>query len=150
MTYQPADPQYEQRVRDSFARQAVMHTLNISLTRVSPGAVELTMPFQQALTQQHGFIHAGVISTILDSACGYAAFSLMPSDAAVLSIEFKVNLLSPAIGERFRARGAVKKAGRTITVTEGELIAVRGEQEKLVATLVGTMMTVRGREGVQG
>lgn len=104
--------------------------------------MELEFPFQAELTQQHGFIHAGIVSTVLDSAMGYAAFSLMPINAAVLTIEFKVNLLSPAKGERFTAVGKVKKAGRSITVAEGELFAHLGGERKLVATMVGTVMAV--------
>ena len=103
---------YEDRVRASFERQAAMATIGAELTLVTPGIVEIEMPFSAALTQQHGFLHAGVISAALDSACGYAAFSLMPADAAVLTIEFKVNLLAPGKGERFLFRGSVTKPAR--------------------------------------
>jgi uncharacterized protein (TIGR00369 family) len=105
------DTDYEARVRASFARQAAMTTIGAELTRVTPGIVEIEMPYSAALTQQHGFLHAGVISTALDSACGYAAFSLMPENGGVLTIEFKVNLLAPGKGERFLFRGAVTKPG---------------------------------------
>ena len=143
------DPDYETRVRDSFARQKMMRTIGAELTRVSPGVVE--MPFSEALTQQHGFLHAGVISTALDSACGYAAYSMMPADAAILTIEFKINLLSPGKGERFLFRGEVTKPGRTIMVTDGRAYAVDGEGEaRMIATMTGTMMTVLGREGMAG
>ena len=104
------DPDYEERVRASFARQAAMATIGAELTLVTPGIVEIEMPYSAALTQQHGFLHAGVISTALDSACGYAAFSLMPEHASVLTIEFKVNLLAPGKGERFLFRGSVDQA----------------------------------------
>ena len=145
------DPDYETRVRDSFARQKMMRTIGAELTRVSPGVVEIEMPFSDALTQQHGFLHAGVISTALDSACGYAAYSMMPADAAILTIEFKINLLSPGKGERFLFRGEVTKPGRTIMVTDGRAYAVDGEGEaRMIATMTGTMMTVLGREGMAG
>ena len=144
----PSDSDYRARVHDSFDRQAVMKTVNASVVSVEPGAVVLEFPFQADLTQQHGFIHAGIVSTVLDSAMGYAAFSLMPVNAAVLTIEFKVNLLSPAKGERFTAVGKVKKAGRNITVAEAELFAHSDGQRKLVATMVGTVMSVYDREGI--
>jgi uncharacterized protein (TIGR00369 family) len=145
------DSDYEARVRASFARQLAMATIGAELTRVSPGAVEIEMPYAEALTQQHGFLHAGVISTALDSACGYAAFSLMPNDAAVLTIEFKVNLLAPGKGERFLFRGSVTKPGRTIIVADGQAYAFNGNAEaKLIATMTATLMTVLGRHGIEG
>ncbi|HEY5818697.1 MAG TPA: PaaI family thioesterase [Mesorhizobium sp.] len=142
---------FEERVRSSFARQQAMATLNAELTVVTPGTIEIEMPFSPSLTQQHGFLHAGIISTALDSACGYAAFSLMPENAGVLTIEFKVNLLAPGKGERFLFRGTVTKPGRTIIVADGQAYAfgVDGEA-KLIATMTGTMMTVTGREGIEG
>jgi len=146
--FKPANENFETRVRESFSRQEVMKTVNASILDVQAGEVELKLPFQVNLTQQHGFIHAGIVSTVLDSACGYAAFSLMPKDAEVLTIEFKINLLSPAKGACFRAIGSVKKPGRNITVTEGELFACQDGKEKLVATMVGTIMSVYNREGV--
>ena len=127
-----------------------MHTLGASLIRVEPGIVEIELPYQTGLTQQHGFIHAGVIASVLDSACGYAAFSLMAADAAVLSVEFKVNLLAPAIGERLVARAEVKRAGRTVTVCSADAFAITGEQSKLVATMLGTMISVRGKQDLLG
>src|SRR5687767_9386337 len=111
--FQAQDPNFERRVRESFARQQLMHTLGATLTLVEPGVVEIELPYRTELTQQHGFIHAGVHASVLDSACGYAALSLMTADAAVLSIEFKVNMLAPAQGERLIARAEVKRAGRT-------------------------------------
>ncbi len=147
--FKPADENFETRVRESFSRQEVMKTVNASIVNVQAGEVELEFPFLANLTQQHGFIHAGIVSTVLDSACGYAAFSLMPKDAAVLTIEFKTNLLSPAKGDRFRAVGSVKKPGRNITVTEGELFACQDGKEKLVASMVGTIMSVYNREDVK-
>ncbi len=138
----------EQRVRRSFEKQQVMKTFGCVLEQVTPGAVTIRMPFRDDLTQQHGFLHAGVVATVVDSACGYAALSLMPEGAAVLSIEFKVNLLAPAKGEQIVARGRVIKAGRTISVVSGEVHAVRGGEEHLVTTMVGTMMVVSGRPGL--
>ena len=142
---------FEDRIRTSFARQQVMATIGAELTVVSPGTVEIEMPFSPALTQQHGFLHAGIISTALDSACGYAAFSLMPENAGVLTIEFKVNLLAPGKGQRFLFRGSVTKPGRTIIVADGEAYAFSDDGEaKLIATMTGTMMSVTGREGIAG
>ena len=153
------DPDYEQRVRASFARQAVMATLGATLARIAPGEVTLELPFRSDLTQQHGFLHAGIITSVMDSACGYAALSLMERGAAVLSVEFKVNLLAPARGNRFRAIGRVVRAGRTVTVVSGELRVVEAETEEqpaasagtagsLVAIMTGTMMAVRDRAGL--
>lgn len=144
-TFQPADPDFERRVRASFADQRVMTTLGASLAHVAPGEVDVVLPFRADLSQQHGFMHAGITTTIVDSACGYAALSLMPADAAVLTIEFKVNLLAPGQGERFLARGRVLKPGKTVTVATGEVVAVTGGEEKLVATMTATIMCVRGR-----
>lgn len=148
---QPNPADVEARVRASFTRQKMMATIGAELTLVTPGIVEIEMPYADALTQQHGFLHAGVISTALDSACGYAAFSLMPDDAAVLTIEFKVNLLAPGRGERFLFRGTVTKPGRTIVVADGQAYAYSAEGDaKLIATMTGTMMTIIGREGIEG
>lgn len=142
-------PNYDERVRASFARQQAMATIGAELTLVTPGIIEIEMPYSAALTQQHGFLHAGFISAALDSACGYAAFSLMPENAGVLTIEFKVNLLAPGRGERFLFRGSVTKPGRTIIVADGQAYAFDGEA-KLIATMTGTMMTVVGRDGIEG
>jgi uncharacterized protein (TIGR00369 family) len=135
----------EERVRASFERQRFMATLGARLTRVADGEVDIELPIRDELTQQHGFLHAGALATAADSACGYAALSMMPAGAAVLSIEFKINMLAPAAGDRVVARARVIRSGRTITVCWCEVMAVTGEQEKLVATMVGTMMTVEGR-----
>lgn len=145
------DGNYEERVRASFARQEAMRTIGAALTSVTPGTVEIEMDYAPALTQQHGFLHAGIVSTALDSACGYAAYSLMPADAAVLTIEFKVNLLSPGRGERFLFRGSVTKPGRTIIVADGQAYALEGDANpRLIATMTATMMVVSGREGIRG
>jgi uncharacterized protein (TIGR00369 family) len=142
----PADPGFRQRVHDSFARQDVMHTLGATLEVADAGRVVIVMPHKAELSQQHGFVHAGIVSTALDSACGYAAFSLMPADAAVLTIEFKVNLLAPARGPWFRFEGLVVKAGRTISVAEGKAWQHEaGGAESLCATMTATIMTVQGR-----
>ena len=146
-----AEGDFETRVRASFVRQKVMATIGAELTSVTPGVVEIELPYDEALTQQHGFLHAGIISAALDSACGYAAYSLMPADAAVLTIEFKVNLLAPGKGERFLFRGSVTKPGRTIIVADGQAYAFGdGGEAKLIATMTGTMMTVTGRQGIAG
>jgi len=147
---EPRDPQFASRVRESFERQGAMQTLGASLGLLEPGAVDIELDWAQALTQQHGFLHAGMVAAALDSACGYAAFTLMPADAAVLTIEFKINLLAPAQGERFRMEGRVLKPGRTITVSEGRAYALTGAQEKLVATMGCTLMTVTGRQEIKG
>jgi uncharacterized protein (TIGR00369 family) len=148
--YTPIDTAYESRVRESFAKQTVMATIGTTLTRVAPGEVEIELPNRPALAQQHGFLHAGILATILDSAAGYAAFSLMPADAAVLSVEFKINLLAPAAGDRFVARGRVVRPGRNIYVCQADAFAIEGDGEKHVATLVGTMMCVRDRAELRG
>jgi uncharacterized protein (TIGR00369 family) len=150
MPFSAQDPQFESRVRASFDKQTVMATLGAQLARVAPGEVDVELPYRAALAQQHGFMHAGVLATVLDSACGYAAFSLMPADAAVLSIEFKINLLAPAIGDRFIARARVIRAGRTITVCHADAFAIRDGAEKLVTTMVGTMMCVRDNPELSG
>jgi uncharacterized protein (TIGR00369 family) len=128
-----------------------MATIGATLAGVAPGEVTLELPFRPELTQQHGFLHAGIITTIMDSACGYAALSLMDPGAGVLSVEFKVNLLAPARGQRFRAVGRVVRAGRTVTVVSGELRAIDDAadgRDTLVAIMTGTMMTIRDRPGL--
>jgi uncharacterized protein (TIGR00369 family) len=137
------DPNYEARVRASFAKQQFMATLGASLTTVQPGEVSIELPFRADLTQQHGFLHAGVVTSIIDSACGYAALTLMPPDREVLSVEFKVNLIAPAQGATFQARGRVVRAGRTLTVCTGDLRVVGSES--VIAMMQATMMAVEGR-----
>jgi uncharacterized protein (TIGR00369 family) len=148
---EPRDPHYAQRMRESFARQPAMATLGVSIEEVGAGRVVLAMAHRADLTQQHGFVHAGVIATALDSACGYAAFTLMPADAGVLTIEFKVNLLAPARGPLMRFEGQVKKAGRTISVVDGHAWQYEpgSDERKLVATMTATIMTVTGRDDVR-
>lgn len=148
--FEPKDARYAERVTSSFARQGAMQTLGACLVRVAPGAVDIAFDWDAALTQQHGFVHAGMLSAALDSACGYAAFSLMSEESSVLSIEFKINLLAPARGESFRCEGRVLKPGRTITVCEGKAFAISAGGEKLVATMGCTLMSVQGRDGLSG
>lgn len=145
MSFVPQDPEFAARVARSFAAQAMMRHLGAELVTVEPGRCEIALPYRAELTQQHGFLHAGAVVAIADSAAGYAASSLMPADAAVLTVELKVNLLAPAAGERFTATGRVRRAGRTLTVVEAEVSAWRDGAPTPVALLLGTMMTVRGR-----
>jgi len=139
------DPDFEQRVRESFARQGLINTLNGKIAHISPGELHIEAPFDERFTQQDGFLHAGIVTTLMDSACGYAAYTLMPADSRVLSVEFKVNFLNPARGERFRAEGRVAKSGKTISVCEGKLFALQNEQEKLVAMMQATMICIRNQ-----
>jgi uncharacterized protein (TIGR00369 family) len=147
--FDPQDPAFAERIRASFAKQGAMHTIGATLGDIAAGRVVIELPWQQGLTQQHGFLHAGIVATALDSACGYAASTLMPADAGILTIEFKINLLAPAQGQRFRMEGLVLKPGRTITVVEGRAYAHDDGREKLVATMNATMMTITGREGIK-
>ena len=126
-----------------------MAALGVSLIQVDPGCVELELAFDRELTQQHGFMHAGIIATALDSACGYAAFSLMPADSGVLTVEYKVNFLAPAAADRFRLVGSVVKSGHTLFVCNGEALGERDERQVLVATMTSTVMAVRGRSDIQ-
>jgi uncharacterized protein (TIGR00369 family) len=143
------DPFFDTRVRQSFSRQEVMRTLAIEIAMLEPGEITLTMPYAAAYTQQHGFIHAGILATALDSACGYAAFSLMPDDAAILTVEFKLNLLAPARGDEFVFRGNVVKPGRTLTVCEARAFAMGAGKEKLIASMSATLMALFDRDGVR-
>jgi uncharacterized protein (TIGR00369 family) len=120
--HKPVSDDFESRVRLSFARQRVMETIGAVLSRVDAGAVDIALPFRDDLTQQDGFLHAGIVATILDSACGYAAYSLMPADVGVLTVEYKINLMRPAIGNRLVARGRVVRAGKTLTVCTGDVV----------------------------
>ena len=131
----------EKRVKESFARQTVMATIGASITVVEPGEVTIELPFRSDLAQQHGFIQGGVVTMIVDTACGYAALTRMSASAAVLTAEYKINFLSPAEGEKLIARGRVLKPGRALTVCYGDVHAVKDGQEKLVATMLATMMT---------
>src|SRR5512134_2146889 len=141
--YQPMDPHFESRIRSSFEKQGVMKTIGGNLVKVIPGEVQIDFSFHESLTQQHGYIHAGVITAVVDSACGYAAYTLMPADSEVLTIEYKVNFMSPAKGDRFKGIGRVLKPGRNITVCTGDVIAMDKGKEKIVATMQATMISVR-------
>jgi uncharacterized protein (TIGR00369 family) len=144
---QPLNPSFAEEVAASFAQQPIMSLIGASLTLVEPGVIEITLPNRADLAQQHGYLHAGVVTTIADSACGYAAYSLMPAGSEVLGVEFKVNLLSPARGETFVARAEVIKAGRTLTVVRADVFSVAGNDDrKLLATMQGTMICVRNKE----
>ena len=147
--FQPVDTEFAQRVRASFARQAAMATIGASIAQVSPGQVVVELPYAAHLTQQHGFLHGGILGAALDSACGYAGSTLMAADVGVLSIEYKINFLAPAKGQRFRLVGTVIKPGRTISVVEGQAFAIDGDRQKLVATMQTTLMAVAGRDDVK-
>ncbi len=147
--FEPLDPRFEQRVRESYSRQRLLATLGATLERVAPGEVDIRLPFRPDLAQQHGFMHAGAMTSVVDTACGYAALTLMPADAAVLSVEFKVNLLAPGKGGAVVARAVVLKAGRTLSVVRGDVFAQDRGEERLVATMLATMMVVRDR-GLSG
>jgi uncharacterized protein (TIGR00369 family) len=137
----PANPSFADEIKRSFAKQSVMSLIGAALTRFEAGLIEITLPYRADLTQQHGYLHAGIVTTIVDSACGYAAYSLMPAGSEVLSVEFKVNMLRPARGKMFKARAEVIKAGRTLTVARGDVFGIdeSGEQE-LVATMLATLI----------
>ena len=138
----PPDPEFESRIRSSFAQQGVMKTIGAHLLSVAPGEVRIELPWSEAVTQQHGFVHAGILSTIADNACGYAAYTLMPADSEVLGVENKINFLAPAKGERFVAIGKVIKAGRTLAVCSGEVWAYNNGEKTLVAVMQTTMMAL--------
>ena len=148
----PADvtiePALVARIEASFGKQAFMTTLGARLARVAPGEVEIAMPVSGHLCQQHGFVHAGAVSTIADSAAGYAALTTMPAGNGVLTAEFKINLLSPATGDELVAKGRVVKAGRTLTLAMAEVFAVTDGRPKLCAVLTATLMTIAARDGV--
>lgn len=142
---QPLDPSFEIRVRGSFSRQQFMRHLGAELVSILPGVCEIQVPFQGDLTQQHGFFHAGVSGAIADSAAGYAAFSLMPADSSVLTVEYKLNLLAPARGERLVARASVIKSGRTLKICSADVFAVQQGEEELCATMLSTLIVLVGR-----
>ena len=141
----PTNPSFAEDVARSFAQQPIMQLIGARLSLVEPGVVEIALPYRADLTQQRGYLHAGVITTIADSACGYAAFTLMPPGSNVLSVEFKVNLLRPAQGTTFVARAKVIKAGRTLTVVRANVFGIDNNERELVATMQGTMIRVEKR-----
>ncbi|WP_089174393.1 PaaI family thioesterase [Bosea sp. AS-1] len=138
----------DRRIRESFAKQGLMQTLGASLVHVSPGRVEIALVPRPEIAQQHGFVHAGAVSAIADSAAGYAALSMMPAGRGILTTEFKINLLAPAAGTRIVARGKVVKAGRTLTLAQTEVLAENDGRERLIALLTATLMTIEGRDGI--
>jgi uncharacterized protein (TIGR00369 family) len=144
MEYRILDPNFEQRVRESFARQAAMALIGARLTRVEPGRCEIELPVRDDLTQQHRFVHGGIVGMIADSAGGYAAFTLMPADSSVLTVEYKINMLAPAKGEWLVARGEVLKPGRTLSVVRADVFGVEGGLQTRVATIQQTLMVMRG------
>ena len=144
MNFQPRNPDFEARVRASFSRQAAMALIGARLTRVEAGRVEIELPVHDDLGQQHGFVHGGVVGMIADSAGGYAAFTLMPADSSVLTIEYKMNMLAPAEGERLIARAEVLKPGRSLSVVRADVWALRGEGETRVAAMQQTLMVMHG------
>lgn len=147
----PSDPGFEARCREGFERQGAMSLIGARISRIAPGECVLEMPHAPGITQQHGFVQAGILSTALDTACGFACASLMPADSGILTIEFKVNLLAPARGALYRMEGRVRKSGRTIFVAEGDAYAIDAEgRERLVATMTATNMTILGRDDVKG
>lgn len=143
VSFEPLHPNFEAAVRASFASLTLMNTIGARLRSVTPGEVEVELPFREDLTQHLGFVAAGILTTIVDVAGGYAAMTLMPAGATVLTVEYKVNFVAPAEGERLVARARVAKAGRTLSVCTGDVFAERAGREKLVATMLATMMTVR-------
>ena len=145
--FEPKNPDYRAIATATFEQQRAMKTLGISIARLEPGEVDLKMDYSADLTQQHGFVHAGIITAGLDTACGIAAFTLMPAASGILTVEFKTNLLAPARGERFAFRATVVKPGRTLTVCEGRAYAEHDGGEVLIATMSGTLMALPRREG---
>lgn len=142
----PQDQDFESRIRDSFDRQSFMATIGAELTRVEPGRVELSVPYGEHITQQHGFIHGGIVGTIADNSAGYAAYTLMSPDDSVLTVEYKVNLLAPAKGDRVVARAEVMRPGRTLTIVRSDVFALEGEDaEELCATAVVTLIRLAGK-----
>ena len=143
--FAPADPGYDARVRASFARQGAMRLIGARLLALRPGYCAIELPYRADLTQQHGYIHAGILSTIADSAGGYAGFSLFPADASVLTVEYKLNLLAPAAGERLVAEGHVVKPGRTLAITRGEVYAEASGKRALCALMQQTLIVLSGK-----
>jgi uncharacterized protein (TIGR00369 family) len=144
MPHQPRNPSFAEEIKQSFAKQTIMGLIGAELSRVEPGLVGITLPYRPDLAQQHGYLHAGIVTTVADSACGYAAYSLMPAESEVLSVEFKVNLLRPAKGETFLAIAEVVKSGKTLTVVRADVFGINREgQRELIATMLGTMMCIR-------
>lgn len=145
-TLQPADVAFRDKVADSFRRQSFMRTIGARLTAVEPGYCEIELPFRGDLCQQHGYLHGGVTGALADNAAGYAAFSLMPPDSAPLTVEYKINLMAPAQGERFVARARVEKAGRTLSVVRSEVLGYQGDTAQTLAVMLATIICLQGRQ----
>jgi uncharacterized protein (TIGR00369 family) len=143
--FEPKNPDFRRIATETFGRQQAMRTLGFSIARMEPGEVDLAMDYSAALTQQNGFVHAGIITAGLDTACGIAAFTLMPAGSDILTVEFKTNLLAPASGTRFIFRAEVIKPGRTLTISEARAYALRDGSEHLIATMTGTLMAIARR-----
>lgn len=143
--FQPPNPTYAERVRDSFARQGAMALIGADLSRLGPGECEIRLPYRSELSQQHGYFHGGIIGTIADSAGGYAAFTLMPADSSVLTVEYKMNLLAPGDGETLIARGRVLKSGRSLVVVQVDVTVMKAGRETHCATSLQTLMTMHGK-----
>jgi uncharacterized protein (TIGR00369 family) len=141
----PADPGFAARVRDSFNRQQAMDLIGATLTRIEPGFCEIHLPYRRELTQQHGFVHGGIVGMIADSAGGYAGYSLFPADASILTVEYKMNLLGPGKGEALIARGQVVKTGRTLTIVQADVFAVNDGNETHCALMQQTLITLHGK-----
>jgi uncharacterized protein (TIGR00369 family) len=144
-SFAPLDPDYARRIRDSFTRQGLMNHLGAQLTSVEPGLAEIRVPYRRELTQQHNYFHAGVSGAIADSACGYAAYTLMPANSSVLTVEYKMNLLAPAEGEELIARARVVRSGRTLKTCAADVFARKNENETHCATLLATIMCLPGK-----
>lgn len=144
-TFTAADPDFEQRVRNSFSRQSAMVLIGARISHVAPGAVDIELPHRDDLTQQHGFLHGGIVSMVADTAGGYAGYTLFPVDASVLTAEYKLNLLAPAQGETYVAEGRVVKAGRTLCVTTGEVYSIHEGKRVLCALMQQTLVVMHGR-----
>lgn len=144
-SFEPKDPDWEAKVRASFAKQGAMGLIGAQLVELRPGYCEIHLPWREDLTQQHGFFHAGIISTVVDTAAGYAGFTLMPPGSSVLSVEFKLNLLSPGDGELLIATGEVIKPGKTLVITRGEAYVVKGDKTAHCSTMQQTLMTMHGK-----
>jgi len=144
MGFEAPNSEFAREVKESFAKQSVMSTIGAELIRVDAGLVEIGLSYRSDLTQQHGYLHAGIVATIADSACGYAAYTLMPAKSEVLSIEFKVNLMRPAKGKKFIAVANVLKPGRTLTVVRADVFGIDEEdQRELIATMLATMICLQ-------
>lgn len=149
-SFEPSDPHFERRVRDSFTRQGIMSHIGAEMITISAGQCEIHLRYGEHVSQQHGFFHGGIVATIADSAAGYAGFSLMPADAGVLTVEFKINLVAPADGELLIARGSVVRPGRTLTVSHAEVSVQNDGGERVCAILQQTLMLITGRRDVVG